>query len=151
MDAQLTVHGPALTDDEWAHRLELDRLVEHLGVGDRVHLDDAVARDAVPALFAEADALVDNMRAGAPDKVVYEAAASCLPVFASNPVFDELLDPDFRFARDSPDELGECLRAFARVDAEGREAVGRALRTRVEDRHSVAGWADGVLRAAGLA
>jgi glycosyltransferase involved in cell wall biosynthesis len=150
-DARLTVHGPELTADERAHRLELQRLVEDLDVADRVGLHDAVPRDAVPALFAEADALVDNMRAGAPDKVVYEAAASCLPVLASNPVFDDLIDADFRFARDSPEELAACLRAFAKLDTRQREAVGRALRRRVEDRHSVAGWADGVLRAARLA
>ena len=51
----------------------------------------------VPALFARSHVLVNNMRAGAPDKVVYEAAASCLPVLASNPVFDDLLPPELRF------------------------------------------------------
>ena len=42
------------------------------------------------------------MRAGAPDKVVYEAAAACLPVLASNPIFDELLAPEQRFTRWDP-------------------------------------------------
>ena len=32
------------------------------------------------------------MKAGAPDKVVYEACGSCLPVLASNPSFDELFE-----------------------------------------------------------
>ena len=64
----------------------------------RVTLGDAVPRAQVPSLFAGHDALVNNMRAGAPDKVVYEAAASCMPVLASNPVFDSFLDPEQRFA-----------------------------------------------------
>jgi glycosyltransferase involved in cell wall biosynthesis len=91
--------------------------------------------------------LVNNMRAGAPDKVVYEAAASCLPVLASNPVFDAFLAPEFRFRRDDPDELAERLAAFAALDPTAREAVGRELHARVERDHAVEGWADRVLEA----
>ena len=147
-DASLTVHGPALTEEERAHRTELGRLVAELGLVDRVRLEDAVPHADVPRLLAEADALVDNMRAGAPDKVVYEAAASCLPVLASNPVFDDLLGPELRFERDSPQQLAERIHLLAHVD---RAAVGRELRRRVEAHHAVDGWADGILRAAGAA
>ena len=71
-------------------------------------------RAEVPALFARSHVLINNMRAGAPDKVVYEAAASCLPVLASNPVFDDLLPPELRFDRDDPESLAERLRALDR-------------------------------------
>ena len=57
-------------------------------------------REQVPALLAARDALVNNMRAGAPDKVVYEAAATCLPVLASNPVFAGFLPDALRFPRE---------------------------------------------------
>jgi hypothetical protein len=90
------------------------------------------------------------MRAGAPDKVVYEAAASCVPVLASNPVFDELLEPELRFRREDASELAARLRRFAELDPAARAAIGRTLRGRVESRHSVDSWADGVLAAAGL-
>ena len=147
-DASLAVHGPALTEAERAHRTELARLVAELGLGERVRLEDAVPYAEVPELFAEADALVDNMRAGAPDKVVYEAAASCLPVLASNPVFDDLLGPELRFERDSPEQLAERVRSLAHLD---RPAIGRELRRRVEAHHDVDGWAEGILRVAGAA
>ena len=88
------------------------------------------------------------MRAGAPDKVVYEAAASCLPVLASSAVFDDVVDAELRFDRDSPGELAARLRVLARTDATAREAIGRRLRHRAEERHGVESWADGVLRAA---
>ena len=68
------------------------RLVGELGLNSRVRLDAAVLRSEVPEILGRADCLVNNMEAGAPDKVVYEAGASCVPVIASNPVFDELLD-----------------------------------------------------------
>lgn len=147
-EATLAVHGPALTAEERAHREELTALVAELGVGARVSLEGAVPRAEVPGLLADADALVNNMRAGAPDKVVYEAAASCVPVLASNPVFDTLLPAELRFARDRPDELAERLRGLAVLPAGERAAIGHALREQVERAHSVASWADGVLTAA---
>jgi glycosyltransferase involved in cell wall biosynthesis len=116
-----------------------------------VTLAGAVPRADVPSLFATHDALVNNMRAGAPDKVVYEAAASCLPVLASNPVFDSLLGPEQRFPRDDPEELAARIRVLAELSAEDRAALGRTLRERVEASHSVESWAEGVLAAAGSA
>ncbi len=77
-------------------------------------------RAEIPALFAQSHVLVNNMRAGAPDKVVYEAAASCLPVLASNPVFDDLLPDDLRFDRDDPESL---------ADAAARRSTARAAPT----------------------
>jgi glycosyltransferase involved in cell wall biosynthesis len=149
-DARLTAYGPTLTELERKHRRELDRLVAELGLGERVRLEGPVPRAKVPELFAQADLLVNNMRAGAPDKVVYEAAASCLPVVASNPVFDELLEPELRFAREDPDELVARLQAFERRDGAARRSLGQRLRERVAAHHSADSWADGILGAAGL-
>jgi glycosyltransferase involved in cell wall biosynthesis len=147
-DTRLVVHGPALTEYERLHRVELLRLAAELRLVGRVHLEDAVPRAQVPALLAENDVLVNNMRAGAPDKVVYEAAASCLPVVASNPVFDSFLDAVWQFPRDEPEALAERLRAVAVLDRPARARLGRALRDRVAESHSVDSWADGILEAA---
>ena len=135
------LHGAALNELERRHRGELARLGVPLG--------DAVPRAHVPELFERADLLVNNMEAGAPDKVVYEAAAACLPVLASNPVFDDLFAgyPLF-FERDSSESLAERLRWFARLSADERAEIGRTLRERVARNHSVDTWADGILAAA---
>jgi glycosyltransferase involved in cell wall biosynthesis len=150
VDGTLTVHGPALSEEERAHRRELERLAEDLGLRGRVSFEGPVPHVQVPSLLAGSDLLVNNMRAGAPDKVVYEAAASCVPVLASNPVFDDLLPPELRFAREDPVELADRLRAFARLDDDARGELGRELRRHVAARHSVEGWAERVLEAAGL-
>ena len=149
--ATLDIHGPELSEDERAHRRELAALVAELGADEKVRLGDAVPRSELPALFAGHDALVNNMRSGAPDKVVYEAAGSCLPVLASNPVFDGFLDEHQRFRRESPEELADRIRELAALDAATRADIGRRLRARVEAGHSVSSWARGVLTAAGLA
>jgi glycosyltransferase involved in cell wall biosynthesis len=149
-DVRLDVHGPSLSPEERAHRRELEQLTAKLPLEGRVMLGDAVARAEVPRLLAEHDALVNNMRAGAPDKVVYEAAASCVPVIASNPVFDSLLEPAQLFRREDPGELAERIRGLAALAPAERAALGRRLRERVEAGHSVQSWARGILDAAGL-
>ena len=138
---ELELHGAALNEHERRHRDELAQLGIPLG--------DAVPRAELPALFARSDVLVNNMEAGAPDKVVYEAAAACLPVLASNPVFDDLFAgyPLF-FERSSPESLAERLRWFAGLTAAERAEIGRTLRDRVARSHSVETWADGILAAA---
>jgi glycosyltransferase involved in cell wall biosynthesis len=147
---RLDIHGPALSAEEHDHRAELGRLVEELRLDGRVLLGDPVPRARVPELLAGHDALVNNMRAGAPDKVVYEAAASCVPVLASNPVFDSLLAPEQRFDREDPTELAGRIETLAALAPDERTALGRELRTRVEASHSVESWARGVLKASGV-
>jgi glycosyltransferase involved in cell wall biosynthesis len=149
-DVELHVHGPALSDDERAHRAELEQVVAELGLGERVTIGDPVPRDEIPALFAVHDALVNNMREGAPDKVVYEAAAACLPVLASNPIFDQLLAPEQRFTRWDPRSLAERIRTLAALGTDERAALGHRLRERVAESHSVQSWARGILGAAGI-
>ncbi len=142
---RLLVHGPSLTDEERRHRTDLVALVEELRVGDRVTIGEPLLQSQVPELLAAVDGLVNNMRPGAPDKIVFEAAGTALPVLASNPSLDTLLPEELRFARDSPDSLADRIRFLAAAD---RNAIGADLRGRVERLHSVEGWADAVIGAA---
>jgi glycosyltransferase involved in cell wall biosynthesis len=151
VDARLEVFGPALNAAEREHRGELERLVAELGLDKRVRLGHAVLRAEVPDVLARARALVNNMEAGAPDKVVYEAAASCLPVVVSNPVFDELTDglpTRLMFTRDDPADLADRLGELAALAPDARASLGRVLHDRVAEGHSVEHWADAVLEVA---
>ncbi len=103
-------------------------------------------RHAVPPLYSDVDALVNDMREGAADKVVYEAAATCLPVLASNTVFETLLPERLRFEHESPESLAEAIRWLLEAD---RQAIGRTLRGTVVREHSVDAWADRVVEQAG--
>jgi glycosyltransferase involved in cell wall biosynthesis len=148
LDLRLEIHGPALTPQEREHRARLEGVVGELDLDKRVRLGHALLRSEVPELFARADVLVNNMRAGATDKVVYEACASCVPAVASNPAFDTLLPDALRFDRDDPRSLADRLTGLARVSPEERQALGRVLRERVEAGHSVQSWAAAVVEAA---
>jgi glycosyltransferase involved in cell wall biosynthesis len=134
---ELQVYGPSATDEERAERARL------LGLG--VDLLDPVPYGDVPALLAARDVLVNNMREGSLDKIVYEAASTCMPVLASNTGFDDILPPELRFPRDDPDALAERLRTLSGVD---RTALGHQLRERVVERHSAGHWADRVIEVA---
>ena len=143
---RLLVIGPSTTEEERLHRIALERLVIDLRLLNRVDVRQAVPRHTVPGLLAEVDALVNDMRAGATDKVVYEAAATCMPVLASNPAFDTLLPPELRFENGDVDGLALAIVGLLDRD---RNAVGRSLREVVVREHSVETWADRVVELAG--
>jgi glycosyltransferase involved in cell wall biosynthesis len=136
-DVDLEIYGSSSTREERNERARLESLGVRMG--------DPVPYSEVRELLSSKDVLVNNMREGALDKVVYEAAATCMPVLASNTGFDDVLPPGLRFRRDDPADLAEKLRRLASVD---RNDVGRELRVRVEGRHSAGHWADEVLAVA---
>jgi glycosyltransferase involved in cell wall biosynthesis len=137
---ELELRGPSLTEEERAYR-------DALGVP----VEPPVARREIAAVYAAAGVLVNNMRSGALDKVVFEAAASCLPVLVSNPGFDSLvegIEPSLRFPQDDARALADRIQALLVAGPEARAQIGRALRARVESDHSVDRWAERVLEAA---
>jgi len=129
-------HGSTGGGEYDAHKRELERLAAELGLD--AELAGPVPHAQIPELLARSHVLVNNMRAGATDKVVYEAAASCVAVLASNPLFDELLPAELRFGQDDPEDLAAKLRLLER-------RRWPELRERVVAGHSVEHWADGVL------
>jgi glycosyltransferase involved in cell wall biosynthesis len=147
---RLRVHGPTLTEPERRHRRELAGLVEELGLGGAVELGPAVSAAEVRGLLADSDVLVSSTVPGAADKVVYEAAAACLPVIASSPALADVVPEQLRFASSDAGGLARRLGELARLDPDERARIGRSLRATVAARHSVESWAEGILQAAGL-
>ena len=141
-DVALRVVGPSLTEEERMYRIALERFVLEHGLLDRIDVRGPTPRHAIPTLYAQVDALVNDMRPGAADKVVYEAAATCLPVIASNPAFDSLLPEELRFAHGDVDGLAAAIRRLSVID---RNGIGRGLREIVLREHSVGVWADRVV------
>jgi glycosyltransferase involved in cell wall biosynthesis len=141
-DARLLVVGPSLTEEERLYRIALERLVIDLRLLDRVDIRGPAPHHTVAGLYGEVDALVNDMREGATDKVVYEAAATCLPVLASNPAFDTLLPDQLRFVHGDADGLAAAIGRLREID---RNAVGRQLREIVLREHSAEVWAERVV------
>jgi glycosyltransferase involved in cell wall biosynthesis len=153
LDATLELRGPSTTNEERGHREELLRRIAELGIGEQTRLEPPLPRPHVPGLMRGFDAVVNptrgQTRGGALDKVVYEAAASAVPVIACNPAFERFLGGlpvELHFRSGDAQDLAEKLLAFAASDPAARVEAGAELRRRVEAGHSVETWADGVVR-----
>jgi glycosyltransferase involved in cell wall biosynthesis len=140
--AELEIRGPSLTDEE---RRERERLVSLGAV-----VADPVPYGAVRSVYETTDALVSNMRAGALDKVVFEAAAVGLPVLVASHGFESLvrgIEPPLLFVQDDAHSLAARIRALGDAGAVRRQEIGLELRARVARDHSVEHWADAVIEA----
>ncbi|MGH3003189.1 MAG: glycosyltransferase family 4 protein [Gaiellaceae bacterium] len=150
LDATLEVRGPSLTDDERAHRRELE---VRAGSGGRVRVEQPLPRAEIPALLESVDVVVSpaEPRAGATlDKAVYEAAAAARPVVTTNALLEPFLAGlplDLLSAPRDPHTLAAVLRGVAGAAPEVRAAIGVELRRRVVEQHSLEHWADAVIAA----
>ncbi len=151
IDARLEIRGPQLTDDERAHRQELEQTaLASDALRDRVRIEPPLPRDELPALLAGADALLSATQPRGSetlDKVVYEAAACEVPVLASNAALQEFLAGlplELSFPPRDAGALVERLVALAAADPATRAETGAELRRRVVEGHSVSSWADAV-------
>jgi glycosyltransferase involved in cell wall biosynthesis len=149
LDLRLLVHGPAGSEEERKEQERLGRLSRDLGLDEQATIGGPVLRSEMLELLEQSDVLVNNARGGA-DRIAYEAAASRVPVLASNPAYESLIDPELFFDRDDPAELAARLREIASLSPEQRLSVGDRLRERVERLHSTDSWSIGLLRAADL-
>lgn len=146
VDLELEIRGPALTDEERAHRAAVERLVRELRLSERVTVGDPLPWAAVPAALGGADVLVNLAEAA--DKIVYEGAAARTLVLASAPAFEALLPVELRFGRNDAASLSGRIVALAALAPASRSQLGEELRRRVVASHSVASWADAVVRIA---
>lgn len=152
LDARLEIRGPQLTDDERAHRQELEAAIAESGLlRERVRIEPPLPRSELPAVLARSDALLSATQplgSETLDKVVYEAAACAVPVLASNVALDEFLADlpiELRFPVRDADRLAGLLLELAAASPEIRAETGAELRRRVVAGHSVDSWADAVV------
>jgi glycosyltransferase involved in cell wall biosynthesis len=153
-DVELEIRGPSLTDDERAHRLELERqIASDPELRAHAQLLPAVARAEVPALLAASDVVVspNEPRSGSTlDKAVYEAAACARPVLSTNESFASFLGglplPLLAPPRDAA-ALAAAIVTIAAAEPALRAETGSLLHERVVALHSLDHWADAVLQA----
>jgi glycosyltransferase involved in cell wall biosynthesis len=141
-DVDVHIVGPSVTSTEAQHRRELEQLVESSGAP--VHIDGGVARGEVGRVLTAAHALVNTTDRGSADKVVFEAMAAGRPVLVTSDAFSTLV-ADLPLSLLSPPDdataLAAGITALAEAPPAVLDAVGSALRQRVERDHSLGHWA----------
>lgn len=136
LHVSVELHGVSGDERHRRHKRELEQLAGELGV--EAVFGDAVPRSEIPNLFAASDVLINATEGPSADKVVYEAAASCVPALASSSAFADLLPEELRFDRERPETLADRL---VSLDPRRRPE----LREHVSAHHSVDSWADAVV------
>lgn len=147
VDIRLRLVGPSTTAEEAAHRLVLEQLIVDEQLEGVVTLDAAVPPDAVVDVLSQAHILINNMVAGSGDKVVFEAMAAGRPVVVSNPSFLPLVEGhkvSMTFPPNDAVALAERLLELSAMSNTARHALGRELRRRVVEAHSLDHWSQGV-------
>jgi len=118
-----------------AQRPELQALADRLGLSAQTRWLGWQPKEAVPALYRSADALVNPSHYEGMPNVVLEAMASGLPILASDVPGNRAVVASgvtgTLFSLDRPDQLGTALTRFA-ADRSWGQALGCAGRKRVE-------------------
>lgn len=149
VDARIDLYGTTGSPAAEVYKSTLERIVADPEYGAFASVGGPVPRTELPLLYAQADVVASDFIS--PDKVVLEACASCRPVLASDRSFDTLfagIEPPLAFERGKPESFADRLQALAALTDEERHALGRTLRERVREQHSVDTWADAILRLA---
>lgn len=143
----LRIVGPTTTPAEEAYARKVRKRAQ--ASGEFVSVEPAVSPAEIPDLLVGVDLLVNGMRGGSADKVVFEAMAAGRPVVYSNPCFDPLtagLPVRLRYREDDPADLADLLRELWEAGPRVRAEVGAILAQRVREAHSLDSWAERVIR-----
>jgi glycosyltransferase involved in cell wall biosynthesis len=147
VDVRIDLYGTTGAAPLDEYKRELAELVAGRGYAAFASVGGPIPRTDVPDAYARADVVASDFTS--PDKIVFEACASCRPVIASQVELDELfagIDPPLAFQRGRPETLADRIEAVAALGDEERYALGRILRERVGALHSVETWAEAILK-----
>ena len=137
-----TAGAPALDE----YKRELEELVARDGYRAFASVGGPVPRTEVPSVYERADVVASAFNS--PDKIVFEACASCRLVLAADVSFDTLfaaIEPPLAFERGRPQTLADRIEEIAALGARERSAIGKELRERVRTQHSVETWAERIV------
>ncbi len=130
-----TIYGDALPGDiEYVESLK--EMVTRLHLQEEVTFRPGVAHTEAPGVFAAHEVAINLSRSGMLDKTIFEAAACECLVLAVSDDYKTLVDSRLHMSED-PGEIAETLRALLALPADERARMGQALRTMVEEKHSL--------------
>ena len=148
LPVRLRILGSATTHEEEAHRKELSSLIDRLGIGRAVSLEQGIPPAEVPNAVAGADIVLNATAGGSGDKTVFEAMAAGRPVLVSNPALvDELsgLAVSLVYPEGDATALADRLEELAGLDVAAAHSLGQSLRRRVIANHSLDAWSEAVV------
>jgi len=132
--ATVTIVGPE--DPAYGKRLRRD-FADLVALG-AVSFLGSKQNGETPELYASHTVAVNLAAAGHYDKTVLEAMSCETPVIVSSKAFAGLIPNEWIVEENSPTALAEALIKLLHLPEESHQALGVTLRTRVEERESLA-------------
>jgi len=140
VDATFKSFGAAATPGDDAYEQMLRARLTAAGEEPSSVLVGKVPHDELPAYRAEADYFLHASETGSLDKTVLDAILSGVIPLSSSEAYTELFGeyaPELLYPAGSSTALAERIQALRQSSEEHREAIRKALRTRVVERHSL--------------
>ena len=137
---RFVVVGDAGTPEQVAYREQLVAEIQQRGLASNFELEGAVPYRRVVDYCQQADLSVNLCPTGGLDKAVLEAMACGVVPITSNRAFEPLLGQQterLMFRESDPVDLARAVEWVAGMSPDQRQALGLALRERVEREHSV--------------
>lgn len=148
LKARLRIVGKATGPADERNVDGLLRLMEKLGLQDRVSFEPPVAPAELVHWYRRCALHVNLTPAGFGDKVAWEAMACGRPCLVANEDFAETLGsyaPELLFKPEDHQGLAHKIGALLVMSAEGRAQIGAYLRRQVQELHSLPKLADRIL------
>jgi glycosyltransferase involved in cell wall biosynthesis len=141
LDCEVALVGDIPDGFEASYKHTLHRLVDELGITDRVTFAGAQTAEQVREWYQRAAAAVNLAPPGLFDKAALESMACGLPTIVSNPAFAPVTQPyEATLHVDSPDDhaaLSEKLSTLLALPPVVRQRIGRDVRARIIALHSL--------------
>jgi glycosyltransferase involved in cell wall biosynthesis len=138
-DLRLRIVGDEAVALDRAYRADLDKLIEELGMTDRVVFDGSVPYTKIPSCYARA-LLSVAPSAQSFDKTVLESMASGCVSLTANPAFAPLLGADtgkLLYHAEDARELASKIQAVVELPEVERTSLAARLRRSVAEAHGL--------------
>ncbi|TSC89695.1 MAG: glycosyltransferase [Parcubacteria group bacterium Gr01-1014_3] len=142
-DTTLTIVGePTIGKPiEGAYYENIKRMARELDLGGRVTFVGRVANNRTVSIYQNHDFFVNLTVAGSFDKSTLESMSCGVPVFVSNPAFEEYFDQELKnllmFKEGAAEDLQKKINGFVALPTEEKRRIGMKLRDIIKEKHSL--------------
>ena len=138
---QVKLYGNTQTQDDEAYRRFLEKLVNKLGLENKIYFPGPITGDQVPKIVSTFDIFINMLSKGGAGKAVLEAMSIEVPTLICTPAFNKKFsEKDHEmlvFRPNDPESLKNKLKELMNTTEEKRIQIGKRLRKIVIEEHSL--------------
>ena len=144
-DIAIKIIGAPIDEYEKEYAKKIEKLVQILGLGERVSFFGAISHNRILEHYQNSDLMINLSHTGSIDKVVLEAMSSGCLVLTCNEAFYGILDKRYLFKKKNPQDLAEKILYFKKINLEARKQITQHLREQVIESHNLDNLIDKII------